>query len=152
MRMDSLDEVEMCFEFVRDGMWDWFLTLKHPREIAPKYTAKRYENAEEAFMVWMDEMASEHGGGSGISYVRVIEKRDTGDILFHVLLRDVPEEFWQRQWKRRWYELSAGSAWDRRLDAGIERLIQYLFYRVRCDIEISIAGSEIFFPAGEHAR
>jgi hypothetical protein len=151
IKMDTHEDIERCFEFVRDGMWDSFLTLKYPREIGPKYTANRYEDSEDAFAVWIDELASVHGG-SGISYVRVIEKRENGDVLFHVLLRDVPEGFWQRHWKWRWYELCAGSAWDRRLDVGIERLIKYFFSRVRCDVEYSINGFETYCRAQEHAE
>ena len=143
-------DVDGCFEFVRDGMWDWFLTLKYPRTITPKYRWKRNENPEDAFAERIHELLSEHR--FGISYVRVIERRDDGDILYHVLLRDIPEEFWQRHWRWRWYELTAGAAWDRRLDAGIERLIMYFFYRLHCDVEYSDGWIATLCQAGEDAR
>jgi len=143
------DDLERCFNFVRDGSWDWFLILKYPRTITPKYRWRRYDNPEDAFAVLIDEMTSDHG--FGISYVRAIERRDDGDILYHVLLRDIPEDCW-RHWRWRWYELTAGAAWDRRLDVGIERLIKYFFYRLHWDVEYSNYGHATLCEAGQDAR
>jgi hypothetical protein len=144
------DSLERCFNFVRDGMWDWFLTLKYPQTITPKYKWVRYGHPDEAFKVWIDEMTCEHG--LTIPYVRVIERRDDGDVLYHVLLRDIPEGFWQRHWRWRWYEFTAGAAWNRRLDAGIERLIKYFFYRLHWDVEYSDYGDATLCEAADDAR
>jgi hypothetical protein len=136
------DEIDECLKFVRDGWWTWFVTLKYPRIGSPRYTAHRYENPEEAFQVWLDEMTSEHGGGESLSYVRVIEPRENGDVLFHVLLRDVPEET-QRHWRWRWYELTAGGAWNRRMNGPLDGLIRFFLLRLRLKVEYSIAGYTI---------
>jgi hypothetical protein len=138
--MRDRDEFERCAEIVQGGPWSWFLTLKYPRVVSPKYPATRCEDANEAFTVWFGEINCEYGRGPGkspVPYVRVIEKRETGDVLLHVLLAGVPEEM-QRFWRHRWWELTSGAAWDRILDARTEGLIRYLFYKKKCDVEYSI--------------
>jgi hypothetical protein len=144
------EDRETCFKTIRDGWWDWFLTLKFPPTPSPKYHAVRYEDPEDAFMEWFDEIQSEHGEGSCLPYVRVIERRENGDVLFHVLLHGVPEGI-QRHWRMRWWELSAGAAWDRKLDAGIEKLFAYLFYKVHCDIEYGTFMDAILCKARREA-
>jgi hypothetical protein len=145
------NNIEECFEFVRDGMWRQFLTLKYPREVGPKYVWKRYDSPDDAFEVWMDEMTQEHGGGENISYVRVIERKDTGDVLLHILLPWISAKYCDRHWKWRWYELCGGAAWDRKLDDRIEGLIKYFFYSLRCDIEYSDCGYPTLCRARETA-
>jgi hypothetical protein len=138
--MQDREAFERCTEIVREGCWSWFLTLKYPRVASPKYSATRCEDAEEAFMVWFGEANDAHGRGPGrspIPYVRVVEKRVTGDVLLHVLLDGVPEKM-QSHWRYRWWELTSGGAWDRILDSRTEGLIRYLFYRKKCDVEYSI--------------
>jgi hypothetical protein len=135
------EELDRCFAAVEDGWWDCFLDLKYPRHIGAEYTASRYENPEEAFMVWIDEIGQEHGVNS---YVRVIERRDNRDILFHVLLSGVPVSF-QRFWRQRWWELTAGAAWDRPVDRQLQGLFKYFVFKKRCDIETSVGGSIIDF-------
>jgi hypothetical protein len=152
---ESIEELNLKygFEMVRNGMWTWFPTLKFPRVVDPEYTAQRYENPEEAFMVWMDEIQGEHGRGPDktlVQYVRVIEHRENGDVLFHVLLDGIPEKI-QWHWKQRWADLTSGSAWNRRFDKNVEGLIKYLFYKVHCDIEYSIRGTETLCRARKTA-
>jgi len=125
--------------------------MKFPRVVSPKYPAIRCEGAEEAFMVWIGEANGVYGRGPGkspIPYVRVIEKTETGDVLLHVLLDGVPEQM-QSFWRRRWWELTSGAAWDRRLDARTEGLIRCLFYKQKCDVEYSIRCISTFCDAAK---
>jgi hypothetical protein len=132
------EELNRCFAAVGDGEWDLFLDLKYPREVGPEYgDANRYANPDEGFMVWIDEMGQEHGVNS---YVRVIERRDNCDILFHTLLSGVPNHR-QHFWRHRWWELTAGAAWDRPVNKQLEGLFKYLVFKKRCDIEYSLKGS-----------
>lgn len=143
--MGDRDEFERCMELIGTNRWTWFLTLKFPLEVSPKYKANREENEEDAFRVWVDEAGNEHGRGS-IQFVRVIEKRETGDILFHVLLDGIPEHM-QRFWRYRWWELTSGAAWDRQLDNRIEGLIRYFFYKKNCSVEFDVGWAETFCKA-----
>jgi hypothetical protein len=136
--MDNRSEIDACLEFVRQGPWDWFVTLKHPREKSPKCWWDRYGDAEEAFMQWIAEVEREHGG----QYVSIIEKRESGDTLFHVLLHGVPDDRLERHWRWRWFELSGGAAWDRRLDGGVDRLVGYFIRKLHCDVEYGSYGLE----------
>jgi hypothetical protein len=148
--MRDRDKFERCAEIVRGGCWSWFLTMKFPRTVSSNYPAIRYEDVEEAFMVWMGEVNGAYGRGRGkspITFVRVIEKRETRDVLLHVLLDRVPEEM-QRYWRRRW-QLTSGGAWDRKLDSRTEGLIRYLFYKRKCDVEYSITHISTYCEAAK---
>lgn len=149
--MDEYSELEECFDWIRQGMWTWFVTLKYPREGSPKHTGPRAPSAEDAFRGWTYEMFLNLGRSSFDGYVRATEQRDNGDVFFHVLLRGVPRD-WEKYCRRRWFELAAGAAWDRPLDAGIERLFKYFFYKVHCDIECFIAGDIKVYRADEYTR
>ena len=141
------EELDRCFAAVEDGVWDWFPDLKYPREVSAEYgAANRYANPDEGFMVWMDEMGQEHGVNS---YIRVIERRESSDIIFHTLLSGVPKGR-QRFWRHRWWELTAGAAWDRPIDRPIEGLFKYFVFKKRCDIEYSLHGSLTEFRWPEH--
>jgi hypothetical protein len=140
------EELDRCFAAVEGGGWDLFLNLKHPRCMSAAYTANRYENPEEGFAVWMDEMGQEHGVNS---YIRVIERRESSDIIFHTLLSGVPKGR-QRFWRHRWWELTAGAAWDRPIDRPIEGLFKYFVFKKRCDIEYSRGGYLIEYRWPEH--
>jgi len=63
--MRDRDEFERCAEIVRRGCWSWFLTMKFPRVVSPKYPAIRCEGAEEAFMVWIGEANGVYGRDLG---------------------------------------------------------------------------------------
>jgi hypothetical protein len=150
-RMGDREEFERCAEIVRGGCWSWFLTLKFPRVVSSKYPAIRCADAEEAFMVWFGEANSAYGRGPGkspIPYVRVIEKKETGDVLLHVLLNGVPDEM-QWFWRHRWWELTSGGAWDRILDSRTEGLIRYLFYKQKCAVEYSISYISTYCEAAK---
>jgi hypothetical protein len=140
------EELDECLKTIEDGEWDWFLDLKHPGTISAKYKANRYENPEEGFAVWIDEIGREHRANS---YVRVIERRENHDVLFHVLLSGVPERL-RPFWKRRWWELTAGSGFDRSMEKPIEGLFKYFVFTKRCDIECSAGGSLTEFRWPEH--
>jgi hypothetical protein len=137
--MRDSDEFEQNVWFVERGFWSWFVTLKFPLDVSPKYTATRYEDEEEAFKVWFGEARFESypHARCPVQFIRVIEKKETGDVLFHVLLRGIPEEM-QRFWRFRWWELTSGGAWDRRLENKMDGLIRYFFYKKSYDVEFCI--------------
>jgi len=148
--MYEYGDVEECFDGIRQGLWTWFVTLKYPREGSPKHTGPRASSAEDAFAWWSNELLQNTKEWC-VAYVRATEKRKDGDVLFHVLLRDLPGEQ-EKYWRWRWFDIAAGAAWDRSLNEGIERLFKYLFYKVHCDIEVYTAGDIKLYTADEYAR
>jgi hypothetical protein len=143
--MRDRDEFESCMELVRAENWWWFITLKFQREVSPKYRANRYESPEDAFKVWLEEANDEFGMGR-IQFVRVIEKGETGDILFHLLVKGIFENR-LRFWQYRWWQLTSGAAWNRQLDDRIQGLIRFFFYKKKCDVEFSLGSTEAFCEA-----
>jgi hypothetical protein len=139
------DELDRCFEAVNDGWWNWFVDLKYPKVTSPKYRANR-ASPEDGFTYWQGELEQEHGANS---YIRVIESRDGGDLLFYLLFRDVPTNL-QRHWKYRWWQLTAGAAWDRPIDRQLEGLFKYFVFTKRCDIEYCAGGSVTEYRWPEH--
>jgi hypothetical protein len=125
--------------------------MKFPRVVSPKYPALRCEDAEEAFMVWIGEVNGVYGRGPGKSpmpYIRVIEKRETGDMLLHVFLYGIQEKM-QSFLRRRWWDLTSGGARDRILDSRTEGLIRFLFYKRKCDVEYSTGCASIYCEAAK---
>jgi len=141
---------EECFEWIRLGMWTWFVTLKYPREGSPKHKGPRASSADDAFAWWSNELLQNTKEWC-VAYVRATENREDGDVLFHVLLRGVPSEQ-EESWRWRWFDISAGAAWGRTLNAGIERLFKYLFHKVHCDIECYAVGDIKVYRADENTR
>jgi hypothetical protein len=123
--------LQSCWETVRTSSWDWFVTLKFPRSVSPKYKGERMENPEDAFHQWRWQVNPGH-------YIRVIEQRESGDLLFHVLLSGGPEplrDYLRKHFRHVWWELSRGAAWDRDMNRPIEGLLKYFFYKLRCEID-----------------
>ena len=144
--------LEQTFDWVTRGGWTWFVTLKYPLEGSPKHTGWRASNAEDAFSSWICEMVDPHERDGFDSYMRVIEQRENGDTLFHVLLRTYPCNWFLKKWRWRWFQISGGSSWERPLDTKIVGLFRYFFYKVHCDIEYNIAGESALLRAAEYQR
>jgi hypothetical protein len=133
--MEYEDELRTCIDFIGRRSWDWFVTLRYPHTIKPRPNVFDYgRNPRDSFTSWIDEVTH-----NGAAYVRAVEERKNGDLWFHVLISDCSQNSpdW---WRYRWYQLSAGSAWDRILNDGIERLFAYLAYRRGCFLETSYGG------------
>lgn len=145
-------ELEQCFECIRQGAWTQFVTLKYPRDGSLKHKGPRAPSAEDAFAEWVYEMSTPNCRDSFDGYVRVTERRDNGDVLFHVLLQGGYSEGFEKHWRWRWFEKSAGAAWERRLDEKIEGLFRYFFFTVRCDIECCVGGGVTGCRAAEDTR
>jgi hypothetical protein len=144
-------EVDECFDWIRRAGWDCFVTLKYPREPSPRHTGTRAWTAEDAFGGWTYENFLNLGKSSFDGYVRATEHRDNGDVLFHTLLRGMSSEWFEEHSRRRWFDMSAGAAWERPFDEKIERLFKYFFYKMRCDIECYIVGDIKVYRADEYS-
>jgi hypothetical protein len=128
---DPEDNVRFCLEFIKERSWEWLVTLKYPAIIKPRCFADAHRNPKDCFTEWIVEF----DGKRCVSYARAVEERKNGDVWMHVLIRDysgIDRYFW----RRRWAEISGGSAWDRTLDKGIERLFAYFAYRRDFYIEV----------------
>ena len=145
------DEVETCFEYIRERGWTWFVTLKYPLVGSAKHKGPCAKNAEDAFSWWFSAMSSPNCRDSFDEYVRVTEHRENGDTLIHVLLRATAGGRLPKDWRWLWFDGSAGAAWERPVDDKIEGLFKYFFYKVHCDMECSILGDVTSLRADDYA-
>ncbi len=145
------EDLEQCLELVRTIGWDWFVDLKYPRQRNPRYAEGCLPDPGDCFTQWVDEIECEHGHGQCITSARAIERRENDDLLFHTLLVGVPEDL-KRHWRIRWNEISGGTAWDRPLDSGIERLFAYFVRKVGCDIEVNLNGGGFRYEHGKDVQ
>jgi hypothetical protein len=143
--MCSNDEREWCLRQVRDGFWRWSVTLQCATKSEPAF------DLEIAFATWINEIASEHGSGSCISYVRLIERHDSGGQMFRVLLENVPDRM-KCSWKVRWGELSGGTAWDRPLETEPGTMFERLVRVEHCHIEAQIGWNKAVCPGEQVQR
>jgi hypothetical protein len=144
--------LEQAFDWVTRNLWNWFVTLKYPKEKSPKHRDSRASSAEVAFEWWTTEMLMWDGKPELDSYLCAIERRNNGDTLFHVLLCKGFNDPELSNWRWRWFEISGGSSWERPLDSKIVGLFRYFFFRVHCDIKYNIAGESALFLATDYQR
>lgn len=139
--MNSRQEFEDMLERAQRNWFDWFVTLSIPRVAGPKWNGcYRGTDPGESFQEWMGEIRDSHGRGpkaSDVFFVRVEERRGAGNAVEHVILSGVPAVA-RNFWRHRWWEITAGAAWERPVDGEIHRLIRYFFYKKRFDVEFSI--------------
>lgn len=120
--MAIMDDPQHCLDFVRDGGWTWFVTLRYPRE---SDRSVEIDSARDCFRTWIDWLGQNFGS---IAFVLAIEKRADDEHLLHVLLRDVPENM-REPWRTQWRTITTAGAWDRKLDQGVEGLFRHFFYK-----------------------
>ena len=144
--------LEQAFDWVTRGTWTWFVTLKYPKEKSHKHQGSRASSAEVAFECWTTEMLMGNGTRELDSYLCAIERRNNGDTLFHVLLFKGSNDQELSNWRWRWFEISGGSSWERRLDSKIVGLFRHFFFKVHCDIEYNIAGESALFRADDYLQ
>lgn len=128
--------LEKCFEDIDRGGWSWFATLHYLPMLDPNDGVERYDNSKDALKVWLEEIQREYVGRAGLPHVCATEFREKGEVCFHVLLRDVPENK-RTYWKWRWKQLAPGYASDREMRSTMGGLFRFFVHRLNCDIESS---------------
>jgi hypothetical protein len=90
------------------------------------------------------------GGDGGYHYINVLEERHDFSSFNHILLGGCSiARLNDRDWGRRWHEISGSRAYDRVLDRGIGGLLHYFVMRVGCTIEIGDGQASIVCQKGD---
>jgi len=139
--MTNRDEFEARISTVHWSWFNWSLTLSIPRVPGPKWNGfLRGTDPDESFMEWMSEIRDAYRSGphaEHIQFIRVKETRELGEVLQHVLIYGVPSEH-RKEWQLRWWGITAGAAWERKIGGEMKNLIRYFHYKKRFDVEFGI--------------
>ena len=127
--IDSEAEWEHIAGVIGKIPWTWFLTLEYPRETSPEYPT---HDPEKVFRAWVDEINSERE--QPVIHVTITVRRKHG-ILIHVLFCEIPRRK-RLHWRRRWCELSSGTARDIGVCPGIGELVRHFSFKLRCKVEL----------------
>jgi hypothetical protein len=138
--MQDDDNREECLDFIREARWNWFMTLRYPRELRLVPMDFRELTADEAVECWLEAVSDEFTDGYPCESACIKEVRANEEIQYHLLLNCVPIDlraFWRSQWRM----LTAGRTWERVMSPNMMGLFHYLVYHsrwVECRCSLSL--------------
>jgi hypothetical protein len=122
------DKLNECLKAICERRWTWFISLRYPTEsrLVPKDA--RELTPFELVKCWLEVIDWEFNRTFPCESVCINERRENGEVQFHILLNRVPPEsrsFWRSQWRF----VSGGGTWERPLSSNMQGLFRYLVER-----------------------